>query len=85
MEAKGLSDIDLAGRLDTSRTTVWRWRNEQWRLDPAKIAALASAMNLEPVDLYRLPGRESIDAQLKDAPTEVYEAVRDLARRLAKK
>lgn len=84
MQAKGLSFDDIGGRMDVSRTTVWRWANEQWRLDPGKMEALATAIGLDsPIDLYRPPERPSIDAILKDAPQSVYEATLDVARRLA--
>lgn len=84
MEAKGLSFEDIGGRMGVSRTTVWRWAKEQWRLDPGKMEALADAIGLDaPQDLFRPPSRPSIDAILADAPQEMYEATLDLARRLA--
>lgn len=70
MEHRGLSDETLGNRLETSRTTVFRWRKEQHRLDPGKIAQIASALDCEPEELWRPPGRISIDAMLKDAPDE---------------
>jgi len=86
MEAKGLSFETLGDRLGVSRTTVWRWAKEQWRLDPGKMAQLADAMGLEVwTDLARLPHRPSVDAVLSDAPDSVYEATLELARRLTRK
>lgn len=85
MEAKGLTDLILAGRLGVAPVTVWRWRKSQRQLNDPKLRALAHAIGLEPEDLYRPPGRESIDAKLKNASEEVYEIVRDLALRLTKK
>lgn len=83
MEAKGLSFEVVGGRLDVSRTTVWRWAKEQWRLDPGKMAALAEALELtSPADLFRRPERPSIDAIMNDAPQPVYDALVDHARRL---
>src|SRR5687767_11844875 len=83
MEAKGLSFEVIGGRLNVSRTTVWRWAKEQWRLDPGKMAALAEAMDMEtPADFYRMPTRPSIDAIMADAPQPVYEALLDHAKRL---
>lgn len=84
MLARNKSFEILGGNLGVSRTTVWRWANEQWRLDPGKIEALADAIGLDsPVDLYRPPGRESIDGVLGNATEEVYQATLDVARRLA--
>jgi transcriptional regulator with XRE-family HTH domain len=85
MEAKGLSFEVIGGRLNVSRTTVWRWAKEQWRLDPGKMAALAEAMELNDVaDLFRMPSRPSIDAILKDAPQGIYDAVVEHAKALRK-
>jgi transcriptional regulator with XRE-family HTH domain len=84
LEAKGLSFEDIGGRMGVSRTTVWRWAKEQWRLDPGKMDALATAIGLEgPIELFRPPQRPSIDAILAEAPQDIYDATLDLARRLA--
>jgi transcriptional regulator with XRE-family HTH domain len=84
MDDRGLSFEDIGGRMSVSRTTVWRWAKEQWRLDPGKMEALADAIGLSsPQDLFRPPSRPSIDAILADAPQEVYEATLDVARRLS--
>lgn len=87
MEVKGLSFEDIGGRMGVSRTTVWRWAREQWRLDPGKIAALAEAMDLETwQELGRRPQKNpSIDAILADVEEDDYNAVYDLAKRLARK
>lgn len=83
---KPISFDDLGGRLGVSRTTVWRWAKEQWRLDPGKMAALAEALGLNsPQDLFRRPERPSIDAILEDAPQETYDALVDFARRLTQR
>ena len=84
MDEKGLSDEEVGTKLGVSRTTVWRWRKEQWRLDPQKMANLADAIGIKSQDLFKAPGRESIDAVLEGAPQEVYEATMELARRLAR-
>lgn len=84
MEALGLDDAKVAGRLGVAPVTVWRWRKEQWRLRPDKIAALAHALGLERAeDLYRLPGRPSIDAALRDAPDAIYQATLEFVRKIA--
>lgn len=86
MEAKNLSFDDLGGRLGVSRTTVWRWAKEQWRLDPPKMDALADAIGLSSAqDLYRRPERPSIDGLLDDAPQATYDAIIDLARKLTQR
>lgn len=62
IEFRGLSDEKVANRLGKARETVWRWRTEQHRLNPEKIAELASALDLEPAELYRPPDKPSLDA-----------------------
>lgn len=87
MEVKGLSFETVGERLGVSRTTVWRWAKEQWRLDPGKIAALAEALDLETwQELGRRPQqRPSIDDILADASQDDYETVFDLAKRIARR
>jgi transcriptional regulator with XRE-family HTH domain len=82
MRAKGLSDQDVADRLETSRVTVYRWRKEQRKLTPEKIAALAEAIGIDPEQFWRLPGRPSVDAILRDAPIEI---VAEIAAEAARK
>ena len=67
MDSRGLSDQTLGDRMDVSRQTVYRWRTDQKRLDPFKIAALAAALDREPEELWRPPARRSLDAILKAA------------------
>jgi len=76
MEEKEVSDEQLAGRLDppVARETVTRWRNQQHRLNPAKIAAIAAALDIRPQQLWRPPPpdtRPSIDEMLEDASDEL--------------
>lgn len=79
MEIRGLDDAKLAGRLDVARETVTRWRNNQRQLNPAKVKALADALDIEPEDLWHPPGRPSVDARLKDAPDEVVRQFAEMA------
>lgn len=83
---RGLSDEDVANRLETTRQTVFRWRKEQHRLDPKKIAALAWALDCNPEDLWRLPSsRPSLDVMVKDAPPAMQDTVFDVVKRLVGK
>lgn len=73
MNYRDLSDERMAGRLNVARETVTRWRNEQGRLDPYKIAGIAKALDIEAKELWDPPGpkptpqRPSIDAMLTEA------------------
>jgi transcriptional regulator with XRE-family HTH domain len=83
MENRGLNDAALGRLMGVSATTVWRWRNEQHRLDPEKIAAIADALGLEDArDLFRPPARPGIP-DLDVLGDDDYGTIRELARRLA--
>lgn len=79
-----LSDEILGQRMGKSRTTIWRWRTEQNRLNPKKIAALASAMGCRPEDFWRHPSRPSLDAILNREPDEVVRRAAELIRVMLK-
>lgn len=85
MEKRGLSDEKLADRVGVARETVWRWRNQQHRLNPDKIAVLAEALDIEPQELWRPPSRPSLDAIMKDASDDLHETAADIVARLVKR
>jgi transcriptional regulator with XRE-family HTH domain len=83
METRNLTDEKMAGRLGVARETVTRWRNQQHRLNPEKIAAISAALDLEPEDLFRPPSaRPSLDILLRDAPDELQATAADIVKRL---
>lgn len=82
-QERGLNDEKVGNRIGVDRATVFRWRKEQHRLNPQKIAALAEALNLEPEELWRPPARRSLDALVKDASDEVVEMAFDVVKRMA--
>jgi len=84
MKARGLSDEQLALKVGTTRVTIWRWANEQHRLNPEKIERLATALDLEPPELWRPPSRRSIDAILANAPDEVNDMAADVVERMVR-
>ena len=85
LDHRGLSDERAANRLGVARETVYRWRTDQTRLDPEKLARLASALDMEPQEFYRPPGQPSLDAMLADAPDELRATAADIVRRLVGK
>ena len=86
MERFGLNDQKLGDRMGVSRTTVWRWRTEQHRLNSDKIANIAHHIGLDNAQaLYHPPERQSIDAIMAEAAPEDYETVLEIARRLARR
>lgn len=96
-EAQGLTLEQLGGRvvleapdgsekIGVAENTIWRWENEQWRLDNIKVAALAHALGLEnSEDLQRPPGRRSIDAMLHGESNEMVKSVADLIDQMKKR
>jgi hypothetical protein len=62
---RGLSDQEVANRLGMERTAIFKWRKQPSRLDPDKMALLASVVQCEPWQLWYPPGAISLDAMLK--------------------
>lgn len=86
-EAAGLTLDQVGGRVGVERNTVWRWENDQKRLNPIKIASLAHAIGVEPEDFWRPPvtkERPSLDAIAKDATDTLHQTLVDVVRRLAR-
>lgn len=71
MDSLELTDEALADKLRVSRNTVWRWRSGERRLYLENLDRIADAMGLtSAADLYRRPGRRSVDALLNYATPE---------------
>lgn len=90
MEQRGLNDEKLGNRFNppVDRTTVFRWRKEQHRLNPEKIAALAKALDLTPQELWQPPrpdDQPSLDALVEAASPDLRATVTDVVRRLVGK
>lgn len=84
-ESFGLSVEQVANRIDVSRETIWRWENQQHRLNPDKMHQYAVALDIEPEQLWRLPSRPSADAILKDASKEQLSTAIDVVKRILQK
>lgn len=72
---RGLTQQQLADRLETSDVTVSRWETGERSPDDRAKAGIAWALGCEVVDLYRHPEQPSADALLRDQPPEVQEQV----------
>lgn len=70
-EAKEATDEKIANRIGVARETVTRWRGQQHRLNPQKIAALAAALDIDPIQLWSPPSRPSVDAMLTGHPDDM--------------
>ena len=70
-EHRGLSQEALGGRLGVSDVTISRWETGKRRPDMDAQAAIAEALGIEIMDLFRHPDQPSADALLRDQPVEV--------------
>jgi len=76
-DSRGLTQQQLADRLETSDVTVSRWETGKRKPDDDVKAAIAWVLGIELVDLYRHPNQPSADALLRGAPAEtVDQAIR---------
>ena len=82
MEAKKVSDDELANRLRVSRAQVWKWCNQQHRLNPQKIADVARALGIKPEELWHPPTEPNLNAIIADAPADLRATAVDIVRRL---
>jgi transcriptional regulator with XRE-family HTH domain len=72
-EKAGLTQEQLASRLDTTDVTISRWETRKRQPNLDALAAIAEALDIELRDLYRLPSEPSADAMLRGQPKEVIE------------
>ena len=85
MEALGLSDAVLAGRMNVERVTVTRWRNGR-DIKPERVAQMADAMGYDDATkLFRHPEKPSLDDIANEAPEDVREKIYDAVRLMARK
>lgn len=73
-----LSADQVADRMEVTRQTVHRWEREQHRMNPEKQAGYAHAIGIEPEDLWRHPGRPSVDGLLAQVPDEKVQGVAEM-------
>jgi transcriptional regulator with XRE-family HTH domain len=82
-EAKGISAEAMAGRLGIERESVYRLEREAMtRATPEKQAAYASALNVEPEELWHPPGTTRLDPLVSGASDELKQMAADIVRRL---
>lgn len=76
-EDKGLTQQELADRLNTSDVTVSRWETGKRRPDMEAQEAIAEALGIRATDLRRHPSERSADALLRDQPPEIVKQALD--------
>jgi transcriptional regulator with XRE-family HTH domain len=83
-EAKRLTQEQLAGRLDVSGVTVHRWETSQVFMNTNVLAAVAEALDIEFLDIFRPPERPSADALLADQSPEVHRQAMEIIKTIRK-
>ncbi len=81
-KAKGMSAEVMAGRLGIERESVHRLERDPQRVTFERQLAYASALNIEPEELWRPPGTPSLDALVSKAPDDIQAMAADIVRRL---
>lgn len=69
-ESRGLTQQQLADRVDTGKDQISRWESGKRGMSAGVIAALEEALQLEPGDLFRDPAMPSVDELLRDSTPE---------------
>jgi transcriptional regulator with XRE-family HTH domain len=77
---KGLTQQQLGDRLGKSDVTVSRWETGERRPDDDTRVAIAEALGIDPLDLFRRPEEQSADALLRDQPPEIVDQAMKLIR-----
>jgi transcriptional regulator with XRE-family HTH domain len=70
-ERRGLSQKTLGERLGVANMSVSRWERGTALLSTDVMAAIAEALDIEPVDLYRHPDQPSLDALMRGQPQHI--------------
>ena len=83
-EARGLTQDQLAGRLETTAMTVSRWERGATAVTTATLQAIAEALGggLEPEDLYHHPDQPTPNQLLRGQSAEVIESAMRMIRAL---
>jgi hypothetical protein len=58
MLKKGVGDAEMGRRLGEDRSTVYKWRTQQQRLDPLTMARVAAVLGIWPPQLWVRPGSQ---------------------------
>lgn len=66
-ESVGLTQEQLANRLETTKATISRWENRERDPPLQALGALAEGIGCAVEDLFHDPGRPSADALLRSA------------------
>ena len=71
---RGLTQQQLADRLGRAKSTISQLENGKMDMSGHYMSALADALDIDPEDLHHHPDRPSVDALLKSASPEQFQA-----------
>jgi transcriptional regulator with XRE-family HTH domain len=83
-ELRGLTQEQVAERLDTSKGQVSRWESGKRGMSAGVLEALEEALQLEPGDIFRDPNMPSVDELLRNATPEQRQQVLSVVAALLK-
>jgi transcriptional regulator with XRE-family HTH domain len=69
-ESRGLTQQQLAERLETGKDQISRWESGKRGMTAEVIEALSDALQIEPGDIFRDPAMPSADQLLRNATPE---------------
>lgn len=69
-EVRGLTQQQLADRIDTGKDQISRWEANKRSMTSEVIAALGEALSIEPHQLFLDPAQPSADELLRNATPE---------------
>lgn len=72
-EARGLTQEQLAARLDTTKGAVSKMENGHTLFNQSSLEAWADALSCEPGDFYHPPDKPTADELLRDQPPAIQE------------
>jgi DNA-binding XRE family transcriptional regulator len=81
-KAHKVSATEMGKRLGIERESVYRQERNPKGVNSEKQAQWATALGIEPEDLWRPPGRPSLDAMTRNSPEAVQDMAADIVRRL---
>lgn len=83
-EHRGLTQQQLADRIETGKDQISRWENGKRGMSAEVLNALAEALQIEPADLFRDPDMPSADELLRSATPEQRRLAIDLVERIVR-
>ncbi len=79
-EHRGLTQQQLADRLETHKGTISRWEGSSRQLELQTVVAICEALDIPPDSIFHTPpvkGRATIEDKIAAAPEDIREEISD--------